>query len=150
MEEASNNLEFEKAIEYRNLKLAIEETISKQKISINDLTSRDYIGIYYDNDEISINIIITRNGNVVQNHQTIINKIGDFEDETINYLKDKCNLKRVKILSQDGPTEYIKKVINKMDEETFKKWNKEHKELLKNYPDTFEIRHKVYIASYKF
>lgn len=86
MEEASNNLEFEKAIEYRNLKLAIEETIAKQKISINDLTSRDYIGIYHDNDKISINIIITRNGNVVQNHQTIINKIGDFEDETINYL----------------------------------------------------------------
>ena len=86
MEEASNNLEFEKAIEYRNLKMAVEETISKQKISINDLTSRDYIGIYYDNDEISINIIITRNGNVVQNHQTIINKIGEYEDETINYL----------------------------------------------------------------
>jgi len=35
--------------------------------------------------------------------------------EDINYLKDKCNLKRVKILSQDGPTEYIKKVINKMN-----------------------------------
>ena len=86
METASENLEFEKAIEYRNLKTAVEETISRQKISINDLTSRDYIGIYYDNDEISINIIITRNGNVVQNHQTIINKIGEYEDETINYL----------------------------------------------------------------
>ena len=86
METASENLEFEKAIEYRNLKTAVEETISRQKISINDLTSRDYIGIYYDNDEISINIIITRNGNVVQNHQTIINKIGEYEYETINYL----------------------------------------------------------------
>ena len=86
METASENLEFEKAIEYRNLKTAVEETISRQKISINDLTSRDYIGIFYDNDEISINIIITRNGNVVQNHQTIINKIGEYEDETINYL----------------------------------------------------------------
>ena len=39
--------------------------------------------------------------------------------EDINYLKDKCNLKRVKILSQDGPTEYIKKVINKMNDEEF-------------------------------
>lgn len=37
--------------------------------------------------------------------------------EDINYLKDKCNLKRVKILSQDGPTEYIKKTINKMSKE---------------------------------
>ena len=39
--------------------------------------------------------------------------------ENINYLKDKCNLKRVKILSQDGPTEYIKKVINKMNNYEF-------------------------------
>ena len=39
--------------------------------------------------------------------------------EDINFLKDELNLKRINIISQDGPTEYIKKVINKMDEETF-------------------------------
>ena len=39
--------------------------------------------------------------------------------EDIDYLKDKLNLKRECIISQDGPTEYIKKVINKMDEATF-------------------------------
>ena len=39
--------------------------------------------------------------------------------EDINYLKDKCNLKRVIIISQDGPTEYIKKTINKMTKEEF-------------------------------
>ncbi|MCM1131445.1 MAG: excinuclease ABC subunit UvrC [Roseburia sp.] len=86
MQEASENLEFEKAKEYRDLKFAIEDTVAKQKISINDLTSRDYIGIYTDEDDISINIIITRHGNIVQNHQTIINKYDSLEDETINYL----------------------------------------------------------------
>lgn len=86
MLEASEQLEFEKAKEYRDLKIAIEDTIAKQKISINDLTSRDYIGIYTDEDDISINIIITRQGNIVQNHQTIINKYDSLEDETINYL----------------------------------------------------------------
>lgn len=86
MLEASEKLEFEKAREYRDLKLAIEDTVAKQKISINDLTSRDYIGIYADEDEISIDIIITRRGNIVQNHQTIINKYDSVEDETINYL----------------------------------------------------------------
>ena len=40
--------------------------------------------------------------------------------EDIDYLKDKCNLKRVKIISQDGPTEYIKNIVNKMDDETYK------------------------------
>ena len=39
--------------------------------------------------------------------------------EDIDYLNDITNLKRELIISQDGPTEYIKKVINKMDEETF-------------------------------
>lgn len=83
---ASERLEFEKAKEYRDMKIAIEDTIAKQKISINDLTSRDYIGIYTDEDDISINIIITRQGNIVQNHQTIINCYDSVEDETINYL----------------------------------------------------------------
>lgn len=38
--------------------------------------------------------------------------------EDINKLKDDSNLKRIKILSQDGCTEYIKKTINKMDQKT--------------------------------
>ena len=86
MLDASENMEYEKAREYRDLKSAIEDTIAKQKISINDLTSRDYVGIYADDDEVSINIIITRNGNIVQNHQTIINRYDNVEDEIINYL----------------------------------------------------------------
>ena len=39
--------------------------------------------------------------------------------EDIDYLKDKVNLKRELILSQDGPCEYLRKVINKMDIDTF-------------------------------
>lgn len=39
--------------------------------------------------------------------------------EDIDYLTNKSHLTRVKIISQDGPAEYLKKEINKMDEETF-------------------------------
>lgn len=46
--------------------------------------------------------------------------------EDINYLKDKCNLKRVKIINQDGPTEYIKKNVNNMDDETYYLFIKYH------------------------
>ena len=46
--------------------------------------------------------------------------------EDINYLKDKCNLKRVKIINQDGPTEYIKKNVNNMDDETYDLFIKYH------------------------
>ncbi|MCR4581637.1 MAG: class I SAM-dependent methyltransferase [Bacilli bacterium] len=54
----------------------------------------------------------------------------------INYLKNKCKLKRVKIINQDGPTEYIKNIVNKMDDETYELFIKchfstcENKELL--------------------
>ena len=86
MNNASENMEFEKAIEYRDLISSINATVAKQKISINDLTSRDYIAIYLDDEEISINIIITRLGNIVQNHQTIINNYNCYEDEVLSYL----------------------------------------------------------------
>ena len=86
MMDASNNMEFERAIEYRNLIENVNNTVAHQKISINDLTARDYIGIYQDNDSISINIIITRLGNIVQNHQTIIDLYNSSSDEAISYL----------------------------------------------------------------
>ncbi len=61
------------------------------------------------------------NNNLINQDYKITPKENDLYSfvrlEDINYLKDKCNLKRVKILSQDGPTEYIKKTINKMTEE---------------------------------
>lgn len=40
--------------------------------------------------------------------------------EDIDDLKDVCDLKRIKIVSQDGCAEYMKKTINQMDDETFK------------------------------
>lgn len=46
--------------------------------------------------------------------------------EDIDYLKKKCNLKRNKILSQDGPTEYLKKVLNQMNDQELDLFYKYH------------------------
>ena len=85
MNEASANMDFEGAIEYRDLINDINNTVKRQKITINDLTSRDYIGIYENDGDISINIIITRLGSIVQNHQTIINGF-DSENDCLSYI----------------------------------------------------------------
>ena len=87
MNDYSNNMEYEKAIEYRNLIEDIKKTTLRQKIAINDLTSRDYIAIYESDDEVSINIIITRLGNIVQNHETILDLYGDINEVVIPYLE---------------------------------------------------------------
>ena len=65
--------------------------------------------------------------------------------EDINYYKDTLNLKRVKILSQDGPTDYLRSTINKMDDETFELYYKyqlsicERKELLGSSSHVLDI-----------
>lgn len=39
--------------------------------------------------------------------------------EDINYFNEKASLTRVNIVSQDGPSDYLRQTINKMDDETF-------------------------------
>ncbi len=113
MTEASNNLEFEKAIEYRNLIDSINTTLNKQKITINDLTSRDYVGIYKDENEISINIIITRLGSIVQNHQTIIDSYSNDYDDAINYIVQfyEINSKPHEIVISELDKDIIKELL---------------------------------------
>ncbi len=143
MQAASLNLEFERAKEYRDLKYAIEDTIAKQKISINDLTSRDYIGVYADEDEISINIIITRRGNIVQNHQTIINKYDNIEDEVLNYLIQfyQMNSKPKEICCKDFDFDLLKAAL---EIDIFDAKQGKKKEILEmaNYNAKFNLENK--------
>ena len=46
--------------------------------------------------------------------------------EEINELNKKANLKRIKIISPDGPANYIRKQLNKMDDETYDLFIKYH------------------------
>ena len=46
--------------------------------------------------------------------------------EDIDYLKNKTGLTRVNIISQDGPSDYIRSIINKMDDKTFDVYLKYH------------------------
>lgn len=46
--------------------------------------------------------------------------------EDINELNKLTRLKRIKILAQDGPSDYLRPIINKMDNETFEVYIKYH------------------------
>jgi len=91
--------------------------------------------------------------NLIDKNFKIISKDKDLYSfvrlKDINKLNKSCNLKRIKIISQDGPTEYIKKEINKMDDETFNIYLKYHfktcesKYLLEASRHTLDILKKV-------
>ena len=69
------------------------------------------------------NIISSIENNLVDNNYHITPKNNDLYSmvrlEDINRYKNKLNLKRIKILAQDGPSDYLRSIINKMDDKTF-------------------------------
>lgn len=64
-----------------------------------------------------------KNGQIDENYKTISkeeNLYSYVDLSDIDELNKIANLKRVKIIAQDGPTDYIRQTLNQMDEETFK------------------------------
>lgn len=46
--------------------------------------------------------------------------------ETINQLNQDLDLERLQIIAADGPSDYMRPVLNKMDEETFELFMRYH------------------------
>ncbi len=65
MHKASEDLEFEKAIEYRELIANIKRTVEKQQITISDFKDRDIFGYFTKDNLMSISIFYLRNGKIV-------------------------------------------------------------------------------------
>lgn len=87
MEDASNNLDFEKALYYRDLIKDINQTVKTQIISSSDLTSKDVYGIYATEDEISIHILYVRNGAITENYHTIYSYIGTLDEAVYDFVE---------------------------------------------------------------
>lgn len=86
MYEASRNLEFEKAKEYRDLIQSVKGTTESQNIQLGDFASADFIGTYYYDDSLAIHILMMRQGSIVCNHSAIIPVYQSVEDAVVDYL----------------------------------------------------------------
>lgn len=116
MEVHSNNLEYEKAIEIRDIINSINQTTEKQNIILNDIINRDIIGFYYDQDDISIQIFFMRHGSIVQTHKEIIGYISDPISEISNYISmfylNQNNIIPKEVFTKDLDNEILSKLIN--------------------------------------
>lgn len=86
MELASEQMIYEKAIEFRDMILHIEETTEKQIININDFKDRDAIGFTYNQDDIALQILMIRSGKMVDQHQVVYGYIDDPKESVLTYL----------------------------------------------------------------
>ena len=109
MNEASNNLNYEKANDFKNMLIDIDTTLEKQKIDLTNNYSFDLVNYYYDKNYLSIELFFVRDGLLFGRHNEIINTLDDPIEEVIEYL--------IKFYDKKGllPKELI--VSNEFDKE---------------------------------
>jgi excinuclease ABC subunit C len=86
MEKASLSMNYEKALELKNMLDDINTTLKKQKIDLNNNYNFDLVNYYYDNNYLSIEIFFIRDGLLFGRHNEIISTLGDISNEVVEYL----------------------------------------------------------------
>jgi len=84
MLEASEKLEFERANEYKHLIEYVKATTNMQKINLNDMKDRDFVGYFYNDYLMSIEIFFIRNGKISARHQELF----EYYDEPLQVVEE--------------------------------------------------------------
>ena len=86
MNVASEALNFERAIELKEMLSDINTTLKKQKIDLNNNYNFDLVNFYYENNYLSIELFFIRQGLLFGRHNEIISSMGELDNEIIEYL----------------------------------------------------------------
>ena len=116
MAEASQNLNYEKALEYKNMLIDINTTLEKQKIDLTNNYTFDLVNYYYDNNYLSIEVFFVRNGLLFGRHNEIINTLDEAVEEVIEYLikfyDSKGLIPKELVVSEEFDIELLSKYFN--------------------------------------
>lgn len=86
MHEAAETLEFERAKEYRDQIAAIEMTMEKQKMMLNDFIDRDVFGYAYDKGWMCVQVFFLRQGKLIERDVSIFPLYQDPDEEMLTFL----------------------------------------------------------------
>jgi len=115
MKEASDNLNFERAIEYKEMLEYIDKVLEKQKISLNDGISRDVINYYVKNDYLSVQILNLRDGRINNREGDIFPIVGEIDEILTYYVTSyyqKNEIPKEILVSSDFDTELLSSALN--------------------------------------
>lgn len=114
MAEASDSLNFEKAIEYKDMLEYIDKVLEKQKISLNDNVTRDVINYYVKNDYVSFQVLHLRDGRINMRDGEVFPLIDDIS-ETLSYFVtsfyDKNEIPKEVLVGNDFDVELLTKAL---------------------------------------
>ncbi len=116
MQKASDNLNFEKALELKEMLKDIDITLTKQKIDLNKNYNFDVFGFYQDHNYLSIVTFYIREGLLFGKHSDIFTTVEDASEELVRYIiefYDKNNLLPKEIIVPDTiEKENLSKYLN--------------------------------------
>lgn len=104
MEESSSKLQFEKALEYKELLDYITVTLERQKVELDDNLDRDIIGYYTEKNYLSMKILFIRGGKLLDHSSALFPMIDTLEEEITTYISkfyDKHKMKPNEVLVPD-------------------------------------------------
>ena len=82
----SEKMNYEKALELKELLDYIDITLVKQKVELNDEIPRDIFGYYCDDNYLSVFVFFIRNSKILGHHHNIIPLIDTKEEEFTRYI----------------------------------------------------------------
>lgn len=86
MEKASNAMNYERALEYKNMLDDVKITLKKQKIDLNKGYNFDMINFYRDENYLSVVIFFIRDGLLFGRDKGIVKTLDDTEEDLTEYI----------------------------------------------------------------
>lgn len=86
MKREADNLNFEAALELKELINNIEVTLTHQKVEINDYVDRDIFGYYVDRGYLSIQVFFIRGGKIKERYSKIMPLIDEIDEQLTDYI----------------------------------------------------------------
>ena len=86
MQKASDNLNYEKALEYKTMLDSINITLAKQRIDLNKNYNFDLFGYYQDKNYLSMQVFFIRDGILFGHNSDIFTYYGDVNEAVLEYI----------------------------------------------------------------
>lgn len=86
MIDASINMRYEEAIEYRDLLSSIDSIVEKQTMELNDNIPRDIFGYFEKDGTISIQVLHMRLGKIIERSGEIFDIVENVDDAVLSYI----------------------------------------------------------------
>lgn len=117
MSAAAENLEFERAKEYRDQITNIEAVMEKQAMTMNDFTDRDIFGFAVDNGWMCVQVFFVRQGKLIERDVSLFPLYQEPEEELLTFIgrfyeKSQHLIPKEILLPQGIDSEIISRLLN--------------------------------------